>query len=58
MKGPPFSVQDDEVENLFKVAFNIERIGSSAGPEIVGNLSERGLDTASESVFLLTRNTG
>ena len=55
MKGPPFSVPDDEVEQLYKEAFSIERLGSSAGPDIVGNLSDRGLKTASESVFLLTR---
>lgn len=55
MKGPPFSVQDDEVESLFSPGFTIEQLGSSGGQEIVGNLSERGLDTASESVFLMTR---
>ena len=55
MKGPPFSVEDEEVESLFRAGFAIERLGASGGPEIVGNLSERGLDTASESVFLITR---
>lgn len=55
MKGPPFAVHDDEVIELFSNRFKTEQIGSSGGPEIVGNLSERGLDTASESVFLMTR---
>lgn len=55
MKGPPFSVEDEEVEKLFSAGFIIERLGSSGGPEIVGNLSGRGLDSANESVFLLTR---
>lgn len=55
MKGPPFSVQDEEVESLFSTGFTIEQLSSSGGPEIVGNLSERGLDTASETVFLLSR---
>ena len=55
MKGPPFAVQDDEVVELFSSGFEIEQRGSSGGPEIVGNLSGRGLDSASESVFLMTR---
>ena len=55
MKGPPFAVHDDEVIELFSGSFEIDQIGSSRGPEIMGNLSERGLDTASESVFLMTR---
>ena len=56
MKGPPFSVQDSEVMDLYQMNFSIEKLSSSEGPEIVGNLAERGLTAAGESVFLLTRS--
>jgi len=55
MKGPPFSVEDTEVKDLYQTNFSIEKLSSSEGPEIVGNLAERGLTGAGESVFLLTR---
>lgn len=56
MKGPPFSVTDEEVDVLFSESFEIERVAVSSGPDILGNLSERGLDDMSESVFRLTRS--
>ena len=56
MKGPPFSVNEEEVHLLFKDTFSIERIGHSSGPDIVGNLSSRGLDTLTEKVYLMKRN--
>lgn len=55
MKGPPFSVSDEEVHDLFNAAFDIERLAASSGPDILGSLSERGLDSMDESVFRLTR---
>lgn len=55
MKGPPFSVPRQEVMDLFQEAFSVEIMSESSGPEILGNLSERGLDTLAESVYLLTR---
>jgi len=53
MKGPPFSVPDEEFKKLFRADFSIKQLSESSGPEIVGNLSERGLDTLTERVYLL-----
>lgn len=55
MKGPPFSVSDQEVESLYTPGFDIKKLSGSEGPDIVGNLAERGLSNAAESVFLMTR---
>ncbi len=55
MKGPPFSVTDEEVYNLYAPEFDIDKLAGSEGPDIVGNLAERGLSDAGESVFLMTR---
>ncbi len=55
MKGPPFSVTEDEVRSLFESNFQVERITQSSGPDIVGNLSERGLDTLTEKIYVITR---
>lgn len=57
MKGPPFSVSNSEVESLYSTHFDIEKIAGSQGPDIVGNLADRGLLDAAESVFVLTRNS-
>ena len=56
MSGPPFSVTEDEIGALFASHFSIEKIAESEGPDIVGNLRDRGLDTLTEQVFILTRN--
>lgn len=53
MDGPPFSVADAEVQRLYGKQFQIERLGGSSGPEILGNLKERGLDTVAETIFHL-----
>ena len=57
MNGPPFSVTNPEVESLYSKLFDIEKIADSHGPDIVGNLADRGLQDAAESVFVLTRNS-
>ena len=56
MNGPPFSVSNAEVESLYSTHFEINKIADSQGPDIVGNLADRGLLDAAESVFVLTRN--
>ena len=56
MHGPPFSVTEDEIGTLFAPHFAIEKVAESEGPDIVGNLRDRGLDTLIEQVFILTRN--
>ncbi|MGB5705307.1 MAG: thiopurine S-methyltransferase [Arenicellales bacterium] len=55
MKGPPFSVSEEEVRTLFDKDFTLEQISESSGPDIVGNLKQRGLDTLTEKIFLLER---
>jgi len=58
MKGPPFSVPDEEVRELFAADFSLQVLSRSEGPEIVGNLAGRGLDTLIEHVYLLIRKPG
>ncbi len=55
MNGPPFSVPEDEVRDLFEKKFSVDVITQSSGPDIVGHLAERGLDTLNEKVYLLRR---
>ena len=55
MKGPPFCVTEDEVREIFNRWFAIDIIAQSSGPDIVGNLAERGLDTLDEKVYRLQR---
>lgn len=55
MNGPPFSVSDDEIQALYSEQFDISALARSSGPDILGNLADRGLDTAAETVFVLTK---
>lgn len=55
MSGPPFSIPEGDVAVLFSEHFAREKITESSGPDIIGNLSERGLDILTEQVFVLTR---
>ena len=55
MKGPPFAVPESEVRDLFAADFTVEIITESSGPDIVGNLAERGLDTLDETVYKIQR---
>ena len=55
MKGPPFSVPEAEVRGLFEANFSVEIITQSSGPDFVGNLAERGLDSLNEKVYRLQR---
>ncbi len=55
MKGPPFSVPAGDVQALYGDTFAIEVVNTSEGPDILGNLSERGLTTLKETVYCLTR---
>ncbi|MGR3914480.1 MAG: thiopurine S-methyltransferase [Gammaproteobacteria bacterium] len=57
MKGPPFSVPEGEVRALFAGRFCVDILARSSGPDIVGNLAARGLDTLNETVYLLRRVT-
>ena len=53
MNGPPFSVNEEEVRSLFDKQYSVEIIAQSSGPDIVGNLAQRGLDTLNEKVYLI-----
>ena len=55
MKGPPFSVPDDEVRELLGGSFELEELSHRAGPDRLGNLAARGLDTLEERVYGVTR---
>ena len=56
MKGPPFSVPENSIRGMFENEFSIEIIAQSSGPDIVGNLADRGLDTLNEKVYLLQKS--
>ena len=56
MRGPPFAVPDAEVRALLGGAFDIEELAHYSGPERLGNLAERGLDTLDERVYRLRRS--
>ena len=56
MKGPPFSVPEDEVQAIYGDSFAIKVVNTSEGPDILGNLRERGLNTLKETVYCLTRH--
>ncbi len=53
MQGPPFSVDDAAVRALLSNRFNIQELSQSDGPEILGDLARRGLDTVEERVYRL-----
>jgi len=55
MDGPPFSVTDDEVQLHYGDQFDIKQLGGESGPEILGNLKDRGLDSVAETVYHLQR---
>lgn len=55
MNGPPFCVPESEVNTLFSGNFSIEQIDYSSGPERLGSLKERGLDTMEERVYRLRK---
>ena len=47
-----------EVHQLFEDTFSIELISHTSGPDIVGNLADRGLDTLTEKVYVMKRKPG
>ena len=55
MQGPPFPVSAPIVTKLFAQNFDIQELAHYSGPEYVGNLSKRGLDSLEERVFRLHR---
>ena len=57
MQGPPFSVSDENVRHLLGDGFEITELAHYGGPERVGNLRDRGLETLDERVYLLMRKS-
>jgi len=57
MKGPPFSVPDDVIQQLLQPYYTLSVLNHSVGPERLGNLSDRGLDTLEEYVYRITRKS-
>jgi len=55
MSGPPFSVPDAEVRSRFARDFQVTELARSSGPERLGNLADRGLDTMDEHIYQLLR---
>lgn len=52
MKGPPFSVNEEEIRTLFSATCDVDVISQSGGPDIVGNLS---VDTLDEQVYQIKK---
>ena len=56
MKGPPFSIPDEDFRHLLTGDYDINELACHTGPKVVGNLVKRGLETMEERVYLLKRN--
>lgn len=56
MDGPPFSVPEEEVRNLYGEAFEVEQLAVSDWHEAPEHLAQRGLDRIREVSWMLTRN--
>ena len=54
MSGPPFSVTEDEIRELYGAHFNIEKIHQFDIIQQQGRFRDRGLDSMIESVYKLT----
>ncbi len=57
MQGPPFSVSDANARELLLTNFDISELAHYHGPERLGNLAKRGLETLHERVYLLSRKS-
>jgi len=55
MTGPPFSVPDEFVQDLYAKNFAIEAIASDSSSEFAGKLRDRGITKLTESVYRMTR---
>lgn len=53
MKGPPFSVPADEVIDHYQDWYEVDLLESVEGPEQLGNLAQRGLQTVTDACFVL-----
>ncbi len=53
MKGPPFSVSDEELQQLYGERYRVTLVQSDSGADRVGNLASRGVDTLRDACLLL-----
>ena len=58
MTGPPFSVPDQSVRELYERGFDVDLIEEIRGPEVAGRLRLRGLQTMVERAYRLQRRPG
>ena len=56
MEGPPFSVSDDEVSELYSDNYKIDKLASKNIIEDEPRFKERGLTSLTETAYKLTRN--
>lgn len=54
-EGPPFSVGETEVRELFSSAFSVELLERAGDPETGATLKSRGVDRTFESTYLLIK---
>ena len=57
MSGPPFSVQDDEVQTLFGGSFEVQHLESRDATQGSKNLTDRGASRIDTSAFDLVRRS-
>lgn len=53
MNGPPFSIPENEINQLFSEKCVIQKIYDKAAPALPPHLVERGLRSASEQVYII-----
>ena len=57
MEGPPFSVSEDEVNELYRDAYKVEKLAAKNILEDEPRFKERGLTSLTETAYKLTRNS-
>lgn len=57
MDGPPFSVSEDEVRELYSDRFNIEKLAAKNILEDEPRMKQRGLTSLTETAYKLTRHS-
>jgi thiopurine S-methyltransferase len=54
IKGPPFSISDDEINHLFGLNFNVQILNRETLTEIPKHLSERGFEEVINNIYLIS----
>ncbi len=57
MDGPPFSVSEEEVNELYRDNFRVEKLAAKSILEDEPRFKQRGLTTLIETAYKLTKNT-